>query len=133
MIKSPKKPLDESQLVQDWINGVKWEALRKNYNCRTEIIKETVKKLNLPSRHCGPVPAIRLNSFLEENKKRLQLVINDYVNGKQLHDIMKKYHIGYETFRNVVKPYHDLRKKSMREALVRRNREVKRKTGNIRK
>ena len=127
-----KKPINEAELVKDWIAGVKWNVLRTKYHCRTDMLREIVERLKLPSRHCGPILAKDIPAFKAHNKKRLEDVINAYVNGVQLPVIMKKYHIGYETFREIVKPYFRLRKKCMRDALLRRNREVKRQTGRVR-
>ena len=125
LTKKRNTPIDATQFIKDWNDGMTWPDMRKKYNAGCVKLKEMAKSLHLNNRQIGPLRAIDRDDYLQRTKKKLPLIIKDFIAGVSLLDIMKTHKISYVTFRQLTDKHKAARKENMKNSLRRRRRNDK--------
>lgn len=81
------------ELVRDYQSGFSLKELAKRYNCSAPGLKEFLLKKGVD---------LRVKYSILDNEDIMQALINDYLNGIKVDDIIKNYHTSYTTFKKIL-------------------------------
>ena len=81
------------ELVRDYQSGFSLRELAKRYDCSAPGLKEFLLKKGVD---------LRVKYSILDNEDTMQALINDYLNGIRVDNIIRNYHTSYATFKKIL-------------------------------